>query len=119
MDGPTGHLSTGHGGPDLLAAPTPCPRGVRGQVTRAGSQERGRGAWGVLETQQKWNLSTLVLRWHTNEPKQRKMGKYETVEKEHSFKLKIHLEVLCWSIWPPFPRDCLTHCLEAHSDSQE
>ena len=30
------------------------------------------------------------------------MGKYEAVEKEHSFKLKIHLEVLCWSIWPHF-----------------
>lgn len=39
MEGPTGHLSTGHGGPDLLAAPAPCPRGVWGQVTCEGPQE--------------------------------------------------------------------------------
>ena len=44
---------------------------------------------------------------------------WDSGKREHFFKLKIHLEVLCWSIWPPFPRDCLTHCLVAHSDLQE
>ena len=31
---------------------------------------------------QKWHLWTLVLRRHINEPKQREMGKHETLEKE-------------------------------------